>query len=159
MSSPSVLWLSRNTGGRILNWIEYCKKKALNFELTLNCLFKVSYYLLLLARIWYHFHKTLTLYITTHLKQFVIFKPLSYCFKETVGFDVKATFARRPVSGLIKPGDITKKCKKKVIQFYGTFHGLKITNWKYLCTMQIKGFLPKSNVQNTFLGHTVTLRV
>ena len=28
--------------------------------------------------------------------QFVIFKPLSYCFKETIGFDVKASFASRP---------------------------------------------------------------
>ena len=27
--------------------------------------------------------------------QFVIFKPLSYCFKETIGFDVKASFASR----------------------------------------------------------------
>ena len=33
--------------------------------------------------------------------QFVIFKPLSYCFKETIGFDVKASFASRPVSRLI----------------------------------------------------------
>ena len=29
------------------------------------------------------------------LIQFVIFKPLSYCFKETIGFDVKASFASR----------------------------------------------------------------
>ena len=29
-------------------------------------------------------------------KQFVIFKPLSYCFKETKGFDVKASFASCP---------------------------------------------------------------
>ena len=29
-------------------------------------------------------------------KQFVIFKPLSYCFEETLGFDVKASFASRP---------------------------------------------------------------
>ena len=28
--------------------------------------------------------------------QFVIFKPLTYCFKETIGFDVKALFASRP---------------------------------------------------------------
>ena len=28
--------------------------------------------------------------------QFVIFKPLSYRFKETMGFDVKASFAGRP---------------------------------------------------------------
>ena len=32
---------------------------------------------------------------------FVIFKPLSYCFQETIGFDVKASFASRPVSRLI----------------------------------------------------------
>ena len=28
--------------------------------------------------------------------KFVIFKPLSYCSKETIGFDVKASFASRP---------------------------------------------------------------
>ena len=33
--------------------------------------------------------------------QFVIFKPLSYCFEETIGFDVKASFASRPLSRLI----------------------------------------------------------
>ena len=41
--------------------------------------------------------------------QFLVFKPRSYCFKETMDFDVKVSFARRPVSSLIKPGDITKK--------------------------------------------------
>ena len=33
--------------------------------------------------------------------QFVIFKPLSYCFSETIGFDVKASFASRPMLRLI----------------------------------------------------------
>ena len=47
------------------------------------------------------------------LNQFVIFKPLSYCFKDATGFDLKASFASRPESRLIKsynePGDITKE--------------------------------------------------
>ena len=47
----------------------------------------------------------------------VIFNPLSYCFEGTIGFDVKASFASRPVSRLIRwcnqPGDITKKKKDK----------------------------------------------
>ena len=30
--------------------------------------------------------------------QFVIFNPLSYCFEEIIGFDVKVSFASRPVS-------------------------------------------------------------
>ena len=34
--------------------------------------------------------------------QFVIFKPLSYYFEETKGFDVKASFASHPVSYLIR---------------------------------------------------------
>ena len=42
-------------------------------------------------------------------EQFVIFKLLSPCFKETIRSDVKASFARHPVSRLIKPGDITKE--------------------------------------------------
>ena len=33
--------------------------------------------------------------------QFVIFKPLNYCFEETIGFDVKASFTSRPISRLI----------------------------------------------------------
>ena len=41
--------------------------------------------------------------------QLAMFKPLSYCFEETIVFDVKALFARGPVSRLIKPGDITKE--------------------------------------------------
>ena len=41
--------------------------------------------------------------------QFVIFKPLSYYFEEIIRFDVKASFASRPVSRLIKPDDITKE--------------------------------------------------
>ena len=32
--------------------------------------------------------------------QFVIFNKLSYCFEETIGFDVKASFASRPKSRL-----------------------------------------------------------
>ena len=45
--------------------------------------------------------------------QFEIFNPLSYCFEGTIGFDVKASFASRPESRLIRwynePGDITKE--------------------------------------------------
>ena len=33
--------------------------------------------------------------------EFVIFKPLSYCFKKTIGFDVKTSFPSRPESRLI----------------------------------------------------------
>ena len=66
------------------------------------------------------------------LNQFVIFKPLRYCFEETIGLDVKASFPSLPVSCLIrgynKPGDITKEFWEKAIKFHGTFHGLKITN-------------------------------
>ena len=40
--------------------------------------------------------------------QFVVFKPLNYYFEETIGFDVKVSFARPPVPRLIKTGDITK---------------------------------------------------
>ena len=43
--------------------------------------------------------------------QFIIFKPLSYCFEERTEFDVNASFASRPESRLIRrykePGDIT----------------------------------------------------
>ena len=64
--------------------------------------------------------------------QFVIFKPLSYCFEQTIGFDVKESFASRPQSRPIiwhnKPGDITKEFREKAIQFHGAFHGLKMAS-------------------------------
>ena len=41
--------------------------------------------------------------------QFVIFKSLSYCFEETIGFELKALFSRHPVLCLIKPSDKTKE--------------------------------------------------
>ena len=34
--------------------------------------------------------------------QFVIFKPLTYYFQETMRFDVKVSFASRPLSCLIR---------------------------------------------------------
>ena len=47
------------------------------------------------------------------LLQFVIFKSLNYRFEETKVFDVKTSFASRPVSRLIssykKPGGVTKE--------------------------------------------------
>ena len=73
---------------------------------------------------------------------FVIFEPLSYCFEEKIGFDEKASFTSRPLSRLIswynKLCDITKEFWEKAIQFHGTFHGLKITNWckKIPCYMR-----------------------
>ena len=49
--------------------------------------------------------------------QFVIFKPLNYCFEETIGFYLKASFASLPLSRLIrwynKPGHIIKKLLDK----------------------------------------------
>ena len=44
------------------------------------------------------------------LYQFAVFKPQSCCFEETIGFDVKTSFARPPVLRLIQPGNITKEC-------------------------------------------------
>ena len=45
--------------------------------------------------------------------EFVTFKPLSYCFEETIEFDAKASFTSRPESRLIRwynePGDKTKE--------------------------------------------------
>ena len=43
-------------------------------------------------------------------QQFVIFKPLSYYFKKTIGFDVRASFAGRPLSHLIR------WCNKRILR-------------------------------------------
>ena len=64
-----------------------------------------------------------------NLVQFVIFKPLSYCFEESIRFNVKASFLSRPLSRLIrwynKPRDITTQFWEKAIQFHGTFWWLE----------------------------------
>ena len=62
--------------------------------------------------------------------QFVIFKQLSCSFEETIWFNVKASFASRPVSRLIrwynKPGSITKEFWEKTIQSHGIFMDWKL---------------------------------
>ena len=50
------------------------------------------------------------------LIQFANFKLLSSCFEEAIGFDVKASLARRPVLRLMKPGDIRKEFSEKNFQ-------------------------------------------
>ena len=68
---------------------------------------------------------------------FVIFKPLSCCFEETIEFDVKASILSRPVSHLIrwykKPGDIIKEFWEKAILFHGSFHG-----WNFWGSIKLK---------------------
>ena len=62
--------------------------------------------------------------------QFVILEPLSHCFEETIGLDVKVLYASRPLSRVIKwynkPRNITEEFWEKAILFHGT--ELKITN-------------------------------
>ena len=41
-----------------------------------------------------------------------LFKPLSYCFEEIIGHDVKVSFASRPVSRLIQSDDIKNFLRK-----------------------------------------------
>ena len=44
------------------------------------------------------------------ISQSVIFKPRTIeTIRVSIGFDVKVSFARRPLLRLIKPGDITKE--------------------------------------------------
>ena len=49
-----------------------------------------------------HSPALLDLVLSFDASLFVIFKPLSYCFEETIGYDVKASFASRPLSRLIR---------------------------------------------------------
>ena len=58
--------------------------------------------------------------------QFVTFKLLNHCFEEARGFDVKAPFARRLVSRIIKPGEMTKEFWETAIQLHGTFIDWKL---------------------------------
>ena len=60
----------------------------------------------------------------------VLFKPLSYCFEETVGFDVKSSFASRPLSRLIrwnnKPDDIKEFWEKAVPREFSCVKNYKV---------------------------------
>ena len=53
----------------------------------------------------------------------------SYCLEETIGFDVKTSFARRPVSHLIEPSDITNhfliRSNKNNLIYFGKQLGKK----------------------------------
>ena len=71
------------------------------------------------------------------LLQFIIFKLLSYCFKETIRFDVQASFLSRPLSRLIrwynKSGDITSEFWEKAFYLHGHFMDWKLqTGWNSL---------------------------
>ena len=43
------------------------------------------------------------------LLQYVVFKPLSYCFKETITFEKLSLFANPSVFSLMKPGGAAKE--------------------------------------------------
>ena len=63
---------------------------------------------------WLHYRKIENTVMVKELERlrysfFVIFRLLSYCVEETIEFDVKTSFVSRPVSCLVKPGDITKE--------------------------------------------------
>ena len=50
----------------------------------------------LIHNLFTNFEIELSMNLLEYSLQFVIFKPLIYCFKETIGFDVKASSASRP---------------------------------------------------------------
>ena len=57
--------------------------------------------------------------------QFVFFKLLSYCFEETIGFDVKTSFASRPRSRLIKKILLDRRYDEP-LSIYSRFVGMTI---------------------------------
>ena len=79
------------------------------------------------------------------IKQFVIFKLLSYCFQETIGFDVKVWFQSRPVLRLIsrynKPSDIKKGIWEKTIHLHETSwtENYKLERRTFLSTIRSLG--------------------
>ena len=85
--------------------------------------------------------------------QCVIFKPLSYCFEETIGFDVKASFTSRPVSRLISWYNNQviqqKKFDKRLFSSMGLF-----MDWK----LQTVILLPKLSSVNSILFMTKFLK-
>ena len=130
-STEHLGWLKTN-----LNvWINHCSRLHMHKKLTWMEVLVHS--VKAKSQKWKHKKAKAERKSARNLKQFVIFKPLSYCFKETIiGFDKKALLAIHPVLRLIrwynKPGDITKEFWEKAVEFHGTFHGLKIANCKHL---------------------------
>ena len=61
--------------------------------------------------------------------QFVVFKPLSYYFEETIGFDAKASFTSRPVSRLISWYNKQVMQQKNFDKRLFSFTGL-LMDWK-----------------------------
>ena len=72
-----------------------------------------------------------------HSIQFAIFKPLSYCFGETIGFDVKASFPSRPISRLISWYNNQviqqKNFNKRLFSSMGLFMDWKLQIELYFC--------------------------
>ena len=98
----------------------HCRRRFFNFSVavlygTLHFLWKL---MKTIIRTWYEnclricstYHLVTVAHLEGGLNQFVVFTPLRSCFEEIIGFDVKASFARSPLSRLIKPGDILKEC-------------------------------------------------
>ena len=56
-------------------------------------------------KIIYVLPKCMELSMLNIINRFVIFKLLSYCFQETIGFNVQASFVSRPMDA-IQSGDI-----------------------------------------------------
>ena len=83
--------------------------------------------------------------------QLLSFKPLSYCFEETIGFDVMASFARRPVLRLIKSGDITK-CLIKGYSVPRDFSWIQ--NYKLISTTNKidRGYISKRSIKSRSLN-------
>ena len=52
-----------------------------------------------------------------------------------------------------KLGDITKELWEKVIQFHGTFHGLKITNWSQLRLKQRESWFIQKTWVSMCIAH------
>ena len=65
------------------------------------------------------------------MTKFVVFELLSYCFKEAKGFGEKVSFARPPLSRLMKPGSrwYNKRVLSTDYSVPQDFLWMKITNW------------------------------
>ena len=69
--------------------------------------------------------------VRIYYSQRVVFNLLSYCFEGTTGFDVKASFASRPVSRLIRW--YNKKIMIKIYSVSRDFTWIEITNCSLNC--------------------------
>ena len=115
--------------GVLINFAKFTKKRSVPLVVLFFCEYFMFFLFLQNTSGWLLLKLTQYFFLE-HFSQFVILKPLSYCFEEAIRFEVKVSFASRPVSHLIrwfnKPCNTTKEFWKRLFISMGLFIDCKL---------------------------------